>query len=99
MILVDTSVWVDHLRQGDPALVEALADDEFDVRMRAAKALGAVGGEHARRALVGALTDENRWSVIRIADLLAEMGPQVVGELIDGPPDIVYLEPVSSESR
>ena len=24
MILVDTSVWVDHLRQGDPALVEAL---------------------------------------------------------------------------
>lgn len=69
-----------------PALVEALADDEFDVRMRAAKALGAVGGEHARRALVGALTDENRWSVIRIADLLAEMGPQVVGELIEAFP-------------
>lgn len=24
MILVDTSVWIDHFRQGDPALVEAL---------------------------------------------------------------------------
>lgn len=24
MILVDTSVWVDHLRRGDPALVEML---------------------------------------------------------------------------
>ena len=24
MILVDTSVWIDHLRQGDPRLVENL---------------------------------------------------------------------------
>ena len=24
MILVDTSVWIDHLRQGEPALVQAL---------------------------------------------------------------------------
>jgi HEAT repeat protein len=54
--------------------------------MRAARALGAVGGERARRALVGALTDENRWSVIRISDLLAEMGPVVVGELIEAFP-------------
>lgn len=69
-----------------PALTEALADPEFDVRMRAAKALGAVGGERARHALVGALTDENRWSVIRISDLLAEMGPAVVGELIEAFP-------------
>jgi HEAT repeat protein len=73
------------LRDADsaPALAEALSDREFDVRMRAAKALGAVGGQRARRALVGALTDENRWSVIRISDLLAEMGPVVVSELIE----------------
>jgi len=58
-----------------PALVRLLDDPVFDVRMRAAKALGALGGAPARQALVGALADENRWSVIRIADLLAEMGP------------------------
>jgi HEAT repeat protein len=69
-----------------PALAETLADPEFDVRMRAAKALGAVGGERARRALVGALADENRWSVIRISDLLAEMGPVVVNELVEAFP-------------
>jgi HEAT repeat protein len=76
------------LRDADsaPALAEALSDPEFDVRMRVAKALGAVGGQRARRALVGALTDENRWSVIRISDLLAEMGPVVVSELIEAFP-------------
>ena len=68
------------------ALVRALDDPYFDVRMRAAKALGAVGGLRARQALVGALSDENRWSVIRIADLLAEMGPEVVGELVEAFP-------------
>jgi len=65
-----------------PALVRVLDDPSFDVRMRAAKALGALGGIQARRALVGALGDENRWSVIRIADLLAVMGPEVVDELV-----------------
>jgi len=68
------------------ALVRTLDDPYFDVRMRAAKALGAVGGQRARQALVGALSDENRWSVIRIADLLAEMGPEVVEELVEAFP-------------
>ena len=63
-------------------LVAALQDPVFDVRMRAANALGALGGKNARAALVGALADENRWSVIRISDLLAEMGPDVAGELM-----------------
>lgn len=63
-------------------LVAALQDPVFDVRMRAAKALGALGGSRARAALVGALADENRWSTIRISDLLAEMGPDVVHDLI-----------------
>lgn len=62
-------------------LVVALRDPVFDVRMRAAKALGALGGKEARSALIGALADENRWSVIRISDLLAEMGPDVANEL------------------
>jgi HEAT repeat protein len=70
------------------ALVGALDDPVLDVRMRAARALGATGGRQARRALVGALADENRWSVIRITDLLREMGPEVVGELVDGFPQM-----------
>lgn len=73
---------------GVEPLVAALADPVFDVRMRAAKALGALGGERARRALVDALTEENRWSVIRITDLLAQMGPDVVGELLAAFPDM-----------
>lgn len=28
MILVDTSIWIDHLHAAEPALVELLADDE-----------------------------------------------------------------------
>lgn len=67
-------------------LVRALEDPVFDVRMRVARALGALGGRKARQALVGALGDENRWSVIRIADLLAEMGPEVVDELVEAFP-------------
>lgn len=69
-------------------LVAALQDPVFDVRMRAANALGALGGKNARAALVGALADENRWSVIRISDLLAEMGPEVAGELMAAYPDM-----------
>lgn len=68
------------------ALIAALQDPVFDVRMRAARALGALGGRRARAALVGALKEENRWSVIRIADLLTDMGPEVPRELIEAYP-------------
>lgn len=71
-----------HAPESLPLLIRALQDPVFDVRMRAAKALGAVGGPKARRALIEALGDRSRWSVIRIADLLAEMGPEVVDELL-----------------
>jgi len=67
-------------------LVTALGDPVFDVRMRAARALGALGGHRARSALVAALADETRWSVIRIADLLSDMGPDVVTELVEAFP-------------
>lgn len=69
-------------------LIAALQDPVFDVRMRAAQALGTLGGQSARSALVGALADENRWSVIRISDLLSEMGPDVAGELIAAYPQM-----------
>jgi hypothetical protein len=67
-------------RAVDP-LLEALQDEMLDVRMRAAAALGQLGGRRAREALIGALTDQNRWSTIRITDLLSGMGPEVGAEL------------------
>lgn len=63
-------------------LVAALGDPVLDVRMRAARALSAFGGMRAYGAIVAALSDENRWSMIQIADLLREMGPGVVRQLV-----------------
>lgn len=68
------------------ALIRALDDPALDVRMRAARALGEFGGARARRALLDALTDENRWSSIRIADLLADMGHEVLQDVLDAFP-------------
>ena len=62
-------------------LLAALEDEVLDVRMRAAAALGQLGGHRARAALIAALTNENRWSTIRITDLLSGMGPEVGAEL------------------
>jgi len=69
-------------------LVVALDDEVPEVRLRAAKALGLVGGKAAVLPLLRALTEPNRWSTIRIADILADMGREVVGELIDGFPKL-----------
>jgi HEAT repeat protein len=67
-------------------LAAALADDIPEVRLRAAKALGLVGGRAAVPPLVNALTEPNRWSTIRIADVLTGMGGEVVKELMDAFP-------------
>jgi len=64
-------------------LAAALADDVPEVRLRAAKALGLVGGRAAVLPLVNALAEPNRWSTIRIADILTGMGSEVVKELMD----------------
>ncbi len=53
-----------------------------EVRVRAAKALGNLKGTTAVRPLVQALSEPNRWSTIRIADILSTMGREVVDELI-----------------
>lgn len=67
-------------------LTEALSDEVPEVRLRAAKALGMVGGRSAVLPLVDALAEPNRWSTIRIADILTEMRGDVVGELISAFP-------------
>jgi len=69
-------------------LAEALDDEVPEVRLRAAKALGLVGGRAAVRPLIQALTEPNRWSTIRIADILTGMGGGVVQELMDAFPEL-----------
>lgn len=68
--------------RGTRALVAVLDDHEPEVRLRAAKALGALGGTAAVQPLIGALREPNRWSTIRIADILSSMGREVVDELV-----------------
>ena len=69
-------------------LSATLLDDVAEVRLRAAKALGLVGGRAAVLPLVNALTEPNRWSTIRIADILTGMGGEVVKELMDAYPSL-----------
>lgn len=66
-----------------PRLVDALADEASEIRMRAAKALGELGGTSSIRPLIRALDDPSRWSTIRISDILTTMGREVVDELIE----------------
>lgn len=63
-------------------LSRALNDETPEVRMRAAKGLGSLGSESAAGVLIGALDQPNRWSTIRVADILTGMGRRVVDELI-----------------
>jgi len=64
------------------------------VRIRAARALGTIRGRAAVSKLVTALTEPNRWSAMRIADILTGMGAEAVGDLMrefDGLPDASRL--------
>jgi HEAT repeat protein len=69
-------------------LVAALDDEVSEVRLRAAKGLGLVGGKAAVLPLLKALAEPNRWSTIRIADILSDMGREVVHELMDAFPKL-----------
>jgi len=69
-------------RRAVPDLARALGDAMTDVRMRAAKSLGLLGGAASARALVAALDEPSRFSSIRIADVLAGMGRGVADEVI-----------------
>jgi len=72
-------------RRAIPHLTRVMEDDvNPEVRLRAASALGAVGGSSAIHPLVRALRETNRWSTIRIADILSTMGLEVVEELAAG---------------
>jgi HEAT repeat protein len=62
-------------------LSEAMNDDVHEVRFRAARALGQLGGLTAIRILIKALDTPDRWSTIRIAEVLTSMGREVGDEL------------------
>lgn len=62
-------------------LIPVMQDEVSEVRLRAAKALGELGGKASVREIVHALNEPNRWSTIRLADILTGMGRTVVDEL------------------
>jgi len=65
------------------ALSSALDDEMPEVRLRAAKALGQLGGVASARKLARALNEPNRWSTIRIADILIGMGRKSIDTVIE----------------
>ncbi|NIM01961.1 MAG: hypothetical protein GTN89_14400 [Acidobacteria bacterium] len=64
-------------------LSSALDDEMPEVRLRAAKALGQLGGVASARKLVRALNEPNRWSTIRVADILIGMGHESIHAVIE----------------
>jgi len=63
-------------------LVARMNDAEAEVRIRAARALGLIRGSTSIRPLVSALADPSRWSAIRVAEILINVGAEAVDELL-----------------
>jgi HEAT repeat protein len=63
-------------------LVALMGDEVGEVRMRAARALGLIRGTTSVRPLVQALADPSRWSAIRVAEILINVGAEAVDELL-----------------
>jgi HEAT repeat protein len=64
------------------ALTRRMTDESGEVRLRAAKALGEIRGRSAVAPLVDALTQPNRWSTLRVADILSRMGAEAAEGVI-----------------
>jgi HEAT repeat protein len=64
-----------------PELIALMRDEVPDVRMRAARALGQLDTRTSIKPLIEALQDPNRWSALRIADILSGMGTAAADEL------------------
>jgi HEAT repeat protein len=66
-----------------PEIIALMRDAIPEVRMRAARALGQIETRTSIKPLIEAFQDPNRWSALRIADILAGMGPEAADELVE----------------
>lgn len=69
MILVDTSVWIDHLHTADPVLAAALEHDEVGTHPFVIEEL-ALGSIARRHDVLGLLADLRSFPVLRHGEVL-----------------------------
>ena len=69
MILVDTSIWIDHLRVGDPELAAVLQDGQVLTHPRVIGEI-ALGNLSGRREVLGLLQNVPRATVATDAEVL-----------------------------
>lgn len=69
MILVDTSIWIDHLHANEPALVERLHDDAVGCHPYVIEEL-ALGSVRSRSRVLALLTNLRTFPLVTHAELL-----------------------------
>jgi HEAT repeat protein len=79
----------------DP-LVAAMNDEVGEVKIRAARALGIIRGQPSVRPLVRALADPSRWSAIRVAAILINVGAEAVDEVLAAYEDLPHRARLSA---
>jgi len=70
---------------GEPAvdqLIDALNDEDKNIRQGAAKVLGLIGDEKAINPLITLMKDDNKWVRRAASGALSNMGESSVGPLI-----------------
>lgn len=65
-----------------PELIAAAHSQNLELSLAAARALGKIGGEKALSVILGALSDPQRWTAIRVEDIVVSMGGQAVAPLL-----------------
>ncbi len=84
MILVDTSVWIDHLRAADPLLVALLADDEVGCHWYVIEEL-ALGSIRQRAKVLELLGRLHRFPTLGHVEVIALIsGRQLWGRGLSG---------------
>jgi HEAT repeat protein len=71
-------------------------DEVGEVRIRAARALGIIRGQPSVRPLVRALADPSRWSAIRVAAILINVGAEAVDEVLAAYEDLPHRARLSA---